>query len=111
MSIEPDGILTDPGEQAIIVGQGLDGGMGNGGAGSQEDDTELIDGDVAVPGFVVKRQSGGGLIERAHFEVEVAPAVAKARQFMKGAHRGSARNQTGPKPTLCWVAHPGQEGI
>src|SRR5439155_15897883 len=86
MGIQANAVLADPGEQAIVLGQGLDRGVRDGGAGPEQDHAELVDGDVAVPVLVAIDQTRGRLVERAHLQVEVTPPVAEARQFMKRAH-------------------------
>src|SRR5579871_2380049 len=86
MGVETDALLANPGEQAIVSGKRLDGGVGDGAARTEQNEAELVDGNRGIACEVMKNQPSGFLIESPMFEIEVRPTVAEAWKFVQGSH-------------------------
>ena len=54
VGVKADAILADPGQQAVVGGQGFDGGVGDGAARAEHDQAELVDRHGSVAGSLWK---------------------------------------------------------
>ncbi len=76
LGIEASGILACPENGAAVVGEGFDGGVGDGGAGAEHEEGEVGDGDVGAAVFLDEFDGLLAFVEDGVFDVEVAEGVA-----------------------------------
>jgi hypothetical protein len=78
VGVHADALLAHPGQQAVVGGEGLDGGVRDRAPRPEQQEAELVDGDGSIIRDVVEDKAGGLLVEAAVLQVEVRPTVAEA---------------------------------
>ena len=91
LGIEPQALLAAPYNETAAIGENPDGCVGNGGTGTEHQDSKGRTGNRDLPLGVMKGNGLVFLVDPAMLDIEVAPTVSKLRQLMEVTHGSSPR--------------------